>query len=332
MVQTKQVTAKQTPGNKISWFSLERLNQEILLSGFLIILILGLSLLQPDFFSGSTFLRILLDASLGVVAVVGMTHVIVSGSIDISIGAIMAICAVTGGLLARDGIPSPVAWLSMILLGTLLGFCNGALVAWAGIPSIIVTLGTYTVLRGLAIVISGGSWVRNLPADFYIGQQSVLGVPVPLWLMLIVVVAGSIWLKYAPMGRQFYAVGSNRDAARLSGVGVKKIQILGFSLNGLLAGLAGLILATRFNAIQVNSGSGFEMTVITAAVVGGVSIMGGSGTVFGAVLGVLLLQVISSGMVFLKVSAYWLQAVQGFLILLAVVFDILRKRRLGEEI
>ncbi len=325
MVQTKQIT-----GSKMSWLSLERLNQEILLSGFVIMLVLILGLLQPDFFSGSTFLRIILDSCMGLIAVVGMTHVIVAGSIDISAGAVLAICAVTGGLLAQAGVPAPIAWLSMVLLGALLGFGNGAMVAWAGIPSIIATLGMSTIMRGLAIVISGGSWVRNLPEDFYIGQQSMLGIPVPIWLMGVVIIAGILWMKYAPLGRQFYAIGSNREAARLSGINVKKIQVLGFTLNGFLIGLAALILATRFNAIQVNSGQGFELTIITAAVVGGVSIMGGSGTIFGALMGIVLLQVIGSGMVYLKVSAYWLQAVQGFLILLAVIADILRKRHLGE--
>jgi ribose/xylose/arabinose/galactoside ABC-type transport system permease subunit len=324
MIQTKQLKSRP------AWFSLERLNQELLLGAFLILVTLAFTLVRPDFLSSANFLKILIDGSFVMVAAVGITLVIVSGGIDISIGSMLAVCAVVGGLLAQTGIPVPLAWLGIILTGALFGLVNGALVTWAGIPSIIVTLGMLSILRGSAILVSGGSWIRNLPENFYIGQQSFLGVPVPIWVMVLVVGIASIWLNYAPLGRQFYAVGGNREAARLGGIPVKRIQLLSFTLNGFLVGLATLIFATRFSAIQVNSGVGFELRVITAAVVGGVSIMGGSGTVAGAILGVLLLEVIGSGMVFLRVSAYWFQAVQGLLILLAVVFDILRKRRLGE--
>jgi ribose/xylose/arabinose/galactoside ABC-type transport system permease subunit len=140
----------------------------------------------------------------------------------------------------------------------------------------------------------------------------------------------ALWMRYAALGRQFYAVGANRESARLTGIPVKRLQLLSFTINGTLVGLAALIFATRFSAIQTNAGVGFELQVITAAVVGGVSIMGGAGTVLGAAIGGLLLNVISKGMIFMHVSAYWFLTLQGALILLAVIFDILRKRRLGE--
>jgi ribose/xylose/arabinose/galactoside ABC-type transport system permease subunit len=211
-----------------------------------------------------------------------------------------------------------------------LGFVNGALVIWGGIPSIIVTLGMSSILRGGVVLLTGGSWIQNLPDGFYIGQRSVLGVPVPILVAVVALTIAALWMRYAPRGRQVYAVGANRDAARLTGINVKGIQLMTFMINGTLVGLAALIFATRFSAIQTNAGVGFELQVITAAVVGGVSILGGAGTVLGAALGGLLLNVISKGMIFLRVSAYWLLAVQGALILLAVVLDIWRKRRLGE--
>jgi ribose/xylose/arabinose/galactoside ABC-type transport system permease subunit len=315
-----------------SWLSLEHLNQELLLSMVLVVLMAILTIVRPSFISSRNLGTILLDSSYVAVAAVGMTMVIVSGGIDISVGSMLAVCAVVGGLLAKAGVVTPVAWLAIVLTGGVLGFVNGALVAWAGIPSIIVTLGMLSVLRGSVVLFTGGSWIRNLPQGFYVGQQSVLGVPVPVIVMAIVFATAALWMNYMPLGRQFYAVGANRESAILTGIPIKRIQLLSFTLNGLLVGIASLIFATRFTAIQTNSGIGFELQVITAVVVGGVSIMGGSGTILGALLGVLLLNVIGNGLIFLRVSAYWFQAVQGALILLAVVFDIVRKRRLGETL
>lgn len=317
-----------TRTTQTSW--LERLNQEALLGIFLLILVTLLTLYRPDFLSGQSVSSILLDSSHLVVAAVGMTLVIVSGGIDISVGSMLAMCAVIGGVLAREGYPVEIAWLAMILSGTVFGFINGSLVIWGGIPSIIVSLGMLSILRGLVIVVTGGSWIQNLPEDFYIGQQSVLGIPIPILVAVVVLVIAALWMRYAPRGRYVYAVGANRAAARLTGISVKLVQITSFTINGTLVGVAALIFATRFGAIQTNAGRGFELQVITAVVIGGVSIMGGTGTVLGAALGALLLNVISKGMIFTRVSAYWFLAVQGLLILLAVVADILRKRRLGE--
>lgn len=309
---------------------LERLNQETLLSIFLVILVAILTIIRPDFLSGQSVSSILLDSSHLIIAAVGMTLVIVAGGIDISVGSMLAMCAVIGGLLAQSGVPPVAAMLAIVFSGTLFGFINGSLVIWGGIPSIIVSLGMLSILRGSVVLLTGGSWIQNLPEGFYIGQRSVLGIPAPILAAAVVLVIAALWMRYAPLGRQVYAVGANRDAARLTGINVKRIQLMTFTVNGTLVGLAAMVFATRFGAIQTNSGVGFELQVITSAVVGGVSIMGGTGTVLGAALGGLLLNVISKGMIFMRVSAYWLLAVQGALILLAVVVDIWRKRRLGE--
>ena len=324
----QQADARSASTTDTSW--LERLNQETLLGIFLLVLVTILTLIRPDFLSGQSVTSILLDSSHLIVAAVGMTMVIVSGGIDISVGSMLAMCAVIGGILAREGYPVELAWLAMILTGALLGFVNGSLVIWGGIPSIIVSLGMLSILRGLVIVITGGSWIQNLPEDFYLGQQSVLGVPVPIVVAVVVLAVAALWMRYSPRARQIYAVGANRSAARLTGINVKGVQMMTFLINGTLIGVAALIFTTRFGAIQTNVGRGFELQVITAVVIGGVSIMGGTGTVLGAALGALLLNVISKGMIFTHVSPYWLLAVQGALILLAVVADILRKRRLGE--
>jgi ribose transport system permease protein/rhamnose transport system permease protein len=243
----------------------------------------------------------------------------------------LAMCSVLGGLVAQAGYPAPLAWLVIILSGTFFGLINGSLVIWGGVPSIIATLGMMTILRGAVVLVSGGSWIQNLPDDFYIGQKDLFGViPVPVAVAVVVLILGALWMRYAAVGRYFYAVGANRNAARLTGINVKGIQMLSFVINGTLAGVAALIFATRFGAIQTNAGVGFELQVITAAVIGGVSILGGTGTVLGGALGALLLSVISKGLIFMRVSSYWFLAVQGILILVAVIFDILRKRRIGE--
>ncbi|HXF60785.1 MAG TPA: ABC transporter permease [Caldilineaceae bacterium] len=320
--------AELRPAGQAQW--LERLNQELLLSAFLLLLVIVLTALRPDFLSGQSVSSILMDSSHLIVAAVGMTLVIVAGGIDISVGSMLAMCAVIGGLLAQSGVAPELAMLAIVLSGTLFGLINGSLVVWGGIPSIIVSLGMLSILRGAVVLLTGGSWIQNLPQGFYIGQRSVLGLPVPILVAVVVLAAAALWMRYSPLGRQVYAVGANREAARLTGINVKRIQLLTFTVNGTLVGLAALIFATRFSAIQTNAGVGFELQVITAAVVGGVSIMGGAGTVLGAALGGLLLNVISKGMIFLRVSAYWFLAVQGALILLAVVVDIWRKRRLGE--
>jgi ribose/xylose/arabinose/galactoside ABC-type transport system permease subunit len=302
-------------------------SQEATLLVFLIALVAFMGIATPAFLEPRNIQDILVNSSFAAVAAIGMTMVIVAGEIDISVGSMLAVCAVTAGKLAEWGYPIPLVFLATIMVGTLMGMLNGFLVARVRIPAIIVTLGMLSFWRGLVILLTRGDWIRNLPKEFYIGQQSWLGIPVPIWVMVISVVMAGFWMRYTLRGRQIYAVGGNRQAALLAGIPVRRMIFMVLTLNGTLIGLATLIFATRFSVIQSNAGLGFELDVITAVVVGGTSIMGGVGTVWGSLLGVLLLNVISTGLTFLKVSPYWLQAVQGTLILLAVVLDVARRRR-----
>lgn len=300
--------------------------QEGLVGAAIVALSLAIGLVNPEFFTTANLSDIMANAGYITVAAVGMTMVIVSGGIDISIGSILGVCATVAGKLAVAGVPVSVAFLVTILVGGLLGMLNGALIAFARIPPIVATLGTLSVLRGGLILATQGEWIMNMPDAFFISQRALLGVPVPVWAMLVAVAIGWFWMRYTAGGRAIYAVGGNAEAARLAGINPRRVTFQVYTLNGLLVGIAAVLYAAKFTAIQANAGLGFELNVITAAVVGGVSILGGSGSVVGALLGALLINVISTGSVFLKISPFWLQTVQGGLILLTVLADMLRRR------
>ena len=302
-------------------------SQEATLGVFLVILLAGLAIATPAFMDPQNIRDILVNASFPAIAAIGMTLVIISAEIDISIGAILAVVAVLTGNLALTGMPIPLVFLIGLIAGTLLGALNGALVAYAGIPSIIVTLGALSFWRGLVIYFTQGAWIYNMPEAFHFAQRSWLGIPIPVWMMAVLVVLAGLFMRFSPLGRQFYAVGGNRQAALLAGIPVKRRLFLVFMLNGTFTAIAASIYASRFSVVQSNAGLGFEFQVITAVVIGGTSIMGGTGSIWGSFLGALLMAVIATGMTFLKVSPYWLQTVQGSLILLAVILDVLRRRR-----
>ncbi len=305
-----------------------RVQQEAIVGLAIAALILVGSLSNAQFLTPGNLSDIAVNAAYIAVAAVGMTMVIVSGNIDISVGSILGVCATVAGELARSGQPVIVAFGAAILVGGLLGAINGLLVAYANIPAIVVTLGMLSILRGGLILVTQGRWIEQLPNEFFFSQRSTLDVPNPLWVMAAVVLLGALFMKYHPLGRAIYAVGNNSEAARLAGINPRSVRMFVFVANGLLVGLASVLYASKFTAIQSNAGQGFELIVITSAVVGGVSILGGSGTVLGALLGALLLSLIGTVSIFLQVSPFWLQAVQGLLILMTVLVDILRRRRM----
>jgi ribose/xylose/arabinose/galactoside ABC-type transport system permease subunit len=296
------------------------------------LLVVLIAATRGSFVQGRNVADLLVNASFPAVAAIGMTLVIVGGEIDISIGSILAVCAVLSGNLAVAGVPLPLVIVAAILAGTALGALNGVLVAYAKIPAIIVTLGALSFWRGLVITVTQGAWIYNMPESFHFAQRSLLGIPVPIYIMGVAVVLGALWMRYRKVGRYVYAVGGNRQASTLAGIPVQRILFMNLTLNGTFAALASLIYASRFSVVQSNAGIGFEFQVITAVVIGGTSIMGGTGTIWGSLIGAVLMAVIATGMTFLRVSPYWLQTFQGVLILLAVTIDVLRRRSRGETI
>ena len=305
--------------------------QESVLAISIIVLGAVVSLINPNFMSATNISNILNNSSYIAIAAIGMAMVIISGNIDISVGALIGLLATIGGRLAvgaaEGGYWIGWAYIIPIFVGVLVEAVIGFIVAYLRVPAIVVSLGMTSILRGGLILWTGGEWIYDLPREFMLAQQNVLGVPVPVIFMIILTIIAGLWLRYAPAGRAIYAVGGNKEAARLSGISEKRVLMQVFMLNGLMVGFAAMMFATQFSAIQSTVPSGLELLIITAAVVGGVSILGGTGTVIGSTLGALLIHVIPNAMIFANISQYWQQAVQGVLILFTVLVDLYRRRR-----
>jgi rhamnose transport system permease protein len=316
-------SARSSVGSWLSWLN----QQETVLVLAFIIVFAGVTFLNPGFAQPGNLVDILYNSSYIAVAAVGMTMVILCGHIDISVGAALGICATVAGQLAVAHQPMYLVFPVTILTGGLIGLVNGLLIAYGRIPAIVTTLGMASILKGGLILSTGGKWIYGLPQEFGISREHIFGVPVPIFAMIVFGAIFSIWLKFFASGREPYAVGGNAEAARLSGISERTVTVKVFFLNGLLVGVAAILYATNFTAIQSNVAPGFELTVITSAVIGGVSILGGTGTIIGALLGAVLLQTIGTALVFLHIRAEWFQAVQGALILLTILLDVFRRRR-----
>lgn len=257
-----------------------------------------------------------------------MTVVILAGGIDISVGSQLAICSVLSALAGRAGWPTPMILLAGLLSGAALGFLNGALVTWGRIPSIIVTLGTMTLLRGALLWATGGAWVRDLPESFTeIGRGTLLGIPYPVLTAAVVALAAGMALTRTTWGRWVYAVGGQPKSAALAGIPVDRVVLGTFVALGMLTGLGAVVYAARFTVVQPNAGVGLELLAITAVVVGGTDIFGGRGSLAGTVLGVLLFGILGTALTFLGIPSYWEGTLQGALILMAVLSDALSVRR-----
>lgn len=278
------------------------------------------------FLSAQSVQDLLLGAAILVILGVGQTVVIVTRNVDLSIGSILGLVAFgTGKLfLAAPGAPIVVAIVVGILFGAFCGAVNGGLVAVARVPALVVTLGTLYVFRGLDFFWAGGEQINaaEMPESFIgFGTATVLGVPILALIALLVVILVATYLGKYRGGRELYAIGSQPDAARLSGIPVGRRVFGAFVLNGALAGLAGVLYAARFGTIDATAGTGLELQVVAAAVVGGVAIFGGSGSAYGAAIGAVLLTTIGSSLAVLRINPFWQQAVVGALILAAIGLD-----------
>lgn len=305
-------------------------SREFTVTVVMIALIIFFGLSSERFLMKNNIKNILLQVSSIGVASVGMTMIIITGGIDVSAGSILGIVAVTLGEAAIHGVAAPVAIILGMLVGLFLGSVNGFLVSSIGIPPIIVTLGMMSLLRSLAYTFLGGRWIASLPESVrWVGLGKILGIPVPIWLTVILIAYFSYFMRYKSVGRYIYAVGNSIEAARVSGVNVKKILFFVYALAGLLYGVAGAIVVGRAGIVQTNTGNGFELQAIAATVLGGTSILGGKGTILGSLLGSLLVAIISNGLILLNVPALTEGLIIGILILGSVAIDVIRNR--GEE-
>jgi rhamnose transport system permease protein len=290
---------------------------------------------NPNFLTASNFRDILLDISILSIVAIGQMMVILTASIDLSVGSVVGLVAMIIGLLVRDnpGIPMALTVLLGTLLGLVLGSINGIIVTKGRVPPIITTLGTLSIYRGLVLVVSKGEWIDayRLPPNFpRITRIPIFGVPALIIYALIVAVVAYYFLRFTRTGRQIYAVGSNPPAARLAGIRANRIVLLVFLISGTLAGLGGVLWASRFAAVANDTGTGFELQTVAACVIGGVAIFGGSGSVPGVLLGSLLLGIIVNALTITGISPFWRLTVQGLIILVAVMADAMIARRLQE--
>ncbi len=279
-----------------------------------------------SFLSASNISNILRQVSINALIAVGMTYVILTGGIDLSVGAVMALAGTLAAGLMAGGMNGVLALIICLLVGLAFGLANGAFVAFAGMPPIIVTLATMGIARGLGLIYTGGYPISGLPTWInWFGEGSVLGLQAPIFIMIVVYILGWVLLERTPFGRYVYAIGGNETATRLSGVRVARSKLIIYAISGLTAAIAAVVLTGRLMSGQPNSGQGFELDAIAAVVLGGTSIAGGRGSLIGTLLGALLLGVLNNGLNMVGVNPYVQTVVKGAIILLAIYIG--RERR-----
>jgi rhamnose transport system permease protein len=290
------------------------------------LLILVTGILEPRFLGAGSLRDLALNASIIAILAVGQTLVILTRNIDISVGSILGLTAFMAGTLLSNNpdLPIPLVIVLGMGLGGACGLLNGVLVTFGRVPALVVTLGTLYIFRGLAFLWTDGRQVNaeTLPDRFLnLGTNTIVGVPILVLFALVVVFVVGQCLRDLRWGRELYAIGSNPEAARLAGVRSDRRVNAAFLISGALAGLGGVLFTARFGTVDATAGTGYELTVVAAAVVGGVAVFGGSGSVYGAALGALLLGSITSSLIVLKVDAFWQMAAIGGLLLLAIAID-----------
>lgn len=297
---------------------------------FLIFLVVFFSLATDGFFSFSNIINIIRQIAIVGVAACGEAFVLLIGGIDLSIGSIIGLSGVTSATLVRDiGMSVPLALLCGVLAGTIVGILNGLLVARLKIPAIIATLGTYTIVRGLSNLIAGGMSVFGMPEPYKVlGRGYIFFLPLPVAVMIGVIIVLYAVLHHMPFGRYVYAIGNNVKSARISGIKIPRIKQIVFIISGTTAGIAGVILSSRLDCGQAVPVANFELDVITAVVLGGISIMGGKGRLIVVLIGVLIIGVLENGLILMNVLFYSQMVIKGPVLLLALGLDRLSQRSL----
>jgi len=304
-----------------------RFRAEISVAFAIAVLLIVLAFVAPGFFTRENLSDLVLTNMPVLIVALGMTLVILTGHIDISVGTMFAICSVAAGEFSKLGLPAWGAGLVASLIGAMLGAINGALVAYLRIPSIVVTLAAMVAFRDALRWITQGAWVQDLPANFqWLGTTQAASNAITFAIAGALAIGIGWGLRNLPGGRAIYATGSNENAARLVGIDSARVTFFVFAITGALTGCAALLNSIRFNQVPSNAGLGMEMKVITAVVIGGTAITGGRGSIQGTLLGVILLGIISPALTYLGFSAYWERAIQGLIILSAVAFDAVRSR------
>lgn len=314
-----------------------RLSRDILFAAIIVVIVAVVGMIRPSFVWPQNLVGLFNDTAVLMMLALAQTTVILTKCIDLSVAANIALTGVLVSLVnvAYPGLPIPLLMLLAVGIGLLLGAFNGAMVWLVGIPSIVVTLGTLSIYRGLAFVASGGTSIvghQMSPEFIAVPRAELLGLPMMSWFAIALIVVFAVVLRGTRTGRAFYAAGGNPTAAVYSGINVGRTQFIAFCIAGAVAGFCGCLWASRFSIANVDMANGFELDVIAACVIGGVSISGGIGTVAGAVLGAIFFGVVRNALPVIYVSPFWQLAVSGAAILGAVIINAGRERRVGRLI
>lgn len=299
----------------------------------LFILCLALTLLTDKFLTVDNAWNVLRQISVNICIATGMTLVVLTAGIDLSVGSLLAISGAVAAGLLKNGLQFPSANLyvgftllgsviAALMVGSGLGFFNGWTITKFKVPPFVATLAMLTIARGLTFLWTKGFPISNLGADFdHIGMGWFLGIPLPVWISSIIVAMAVFLTRQTRLGRYIYAIGGNENAARLSGVSISKVKIAVYTIAGALAAVGGVMVTSRLDSAQPNAGISYELDAIAAVVIGGTSLSGGKGSILGTVLGAIIIGVLNNGLVLLDVSPFWQQVVKGFVILIAVIID-----------
>lgn len=291
----------------------------------LIILMAVITIINSNFLTANNLLNLLLQVTSNALIAFGMTFVILTGGIDLSVGSILALSsALTAGLLGA-GMPVTLAILISLILGCILGMMNGLLISYGKLAPFIVTLATMTIFRGATLVYTNGNPITKGLSDTFLfqflGQGYIVGIPFPVIIMFIVFIVLYVLLHKTAFGKSVYAIGGNEKAAYISGVKLNKVKIIIYSISGIMASISGLIITSRLSSAQPTAGASYEMDAIAAVVLGGTSLSGGKGRILGTLIGALIIGVLNNGLNIIGVSAFWQQVVKGVVILIAVLID-----------
>ncbi len=298
--------------------------RELTLIVMIALIIIVMANLNQYFLSFANFRALSIGMAPTAVIVIGMAILLASGGFDLSVGSVMALSSTIVAMLMLAGMSIPLAVVCALLLGAVAGLFNGVLVTGLGINPLIATLGTMSIARGIALVLTEGFSLSSLPPEFaWIGKASVAGLPAIVALTIVLVIVFDLAVRHTRFFRQVYFIGANEKAAMLSGIHVKRVRIIAYVLTGMLAALAGILLASRLMSGTPTAGNGIELQVLAAAVIGGASLRGGEGTILGAFLGVVFVALINNSMTMLAVSIYWQMIVIGGVLVAAVALDML---------
>jgi ribose transport system permease protein len=312
----------------MNWLKKIVKQREFMIFMIVTVMFIFMTFASPYFLTIPNLLAVMLGLSLEAIIAVAMVHLMVSGGFDMSVGSVVAFTGAVTAMLLRSGMPVVFAVLAGLVIGAGIGLFNGFIVAKIGINAFVTTLSSLSLFRGLTLIVTHGQNITGLPRSFkMIGQLKILGVQTPIIIAVVLLIIGDVMLRRSRFFRQSYYIGGNEQAARLSGIPVDRMKILAYMLTGLFAGISGIVMTARLGAASVTAGSGMELRVITAVIIGGASLNGGEGSILGAFLGTLLMALITNALTLLGVDVYWQTFVIGATLLLAVLIDTLSKRK-----